>query len=293
MQRLTEWWRYIETCWRHAKYHWAAVVIVSLAAVYDFLIGVGIILKLPDWLRPDKWPKIPLAWFCVVALCGAVFVLLEGGLRNQRSLRDKHATEIDTLKDKLSDTPRIVAGDEWFYSDMRPLVLTAISSTGERVSIPHGDISCLHVRFKNDPKKQTENSIARNITAEIKFYDTSSHSLLCEVTGRWEDTPQPPELPPHESKPDRLATVNFQIGQRRELDIAFKHLTDSECYAISNDVYRYPDWRMPTQKLDARQIKARVTLRGVGVHSSWDLWFENPASGELKRIKLLALPPQQ
>jgi hypothetical protein len=145
-------------------------------------------------------------------------------------------------------------------------------------------LSCLHVKFKNDPELSTESSTAKNILAELEFFDDSGHPL-CSLLGRWGDTPQPPHLPQGQTPAQTLAMVDFGIGQERELDIAFKYQDEPDCFGMSNETYAYRDWRHPKQRLCPENIRVRVRLRGIGVDNAWDFWFQNPKSTGLQKVK--------
>ncbi len=191
----------------------------------------------------------------------------------------KSQSKSEELERHLADAPLLKVLPNGFYVDVRPLV-EQVGPVIRQVD----QLSCIHVKFKNNPERSTERSIGKNILAELNYFDDADH-LLCTVLGRWGDTPQPPYLLPGQSPAQVLAMVDFGIGQERELDIAFKYQNEADCFAMSNDTYAYRDWRHPKQKLSRENVRVRVRLRGVGVDSSWDFWFHNPKSGALQKIR--------
>jgi len=146
-------------------------------------------------------------------LCVSVFLFSLGGFlawSHKDNAEEVLQREIVELKEKLTDVPRLEVVRHGFYVDVRPLI-EQIGPVIRTVA----QLSCLHVKFKNDPELSTESSIAKNILAELEFIDDSSHPL-CTLLGRWGDTPQPPHLPQSQSPAQALAMVDFGIGQERE-----------------------------------------------------------------------------
>jgi len=189
----------------------------------------------------------------------------------------------DKLDQIEAARPLLRVAANGFHHDIREL--KALDASTGRMTRILAHLSCVHVRFKNDPKVATDTSVARDVLAEISFYDESSRDLLCSLQGRWGDTLEPPLL--RDGTPEeKLATVNFAIGQERELNIAFKYQREPECYGMSNDSYKVSGWKHDKYKLSCSKIRAHVRLRSSnGVDSSWDLWFDNPSTGELQAIK--------
>ena len=250
------------------------------------LRGLGTLLfwlfiTIPDWQYYIEYWKEDLPSvlrFIVTPLGRLVITLIAAAviwLDNRSVLRRRGVAHVGCN----IPVPLLRVADKGFYADFRTLSVEC----APRVFKPMASLSCLHVRFKNDPQHSSQTCIAQ-ILAEIEYYD-STNSLLCSIRGRWGDTTEPPRLPLGQTPEDNLTNVVIQIGQVRELDIAFKYQDESACYAMSNEVYGLPDWKHPTHKLPQGSIRARVRLRGVGVDASWDLRFENPSAGQLKPIR--------
>jgi hypothetical protein len=226
--------------------------------------------------RPPTW-----GWFVAIIGSGLAWQFYSGMKKSQ--------ADLEMLKQDLerqsADSPRFKVVPNGFYADVRQQKETIGPVTRVRA-----EISCLHIKFKNDPEQSTENCIGKNILAELDFFDDGGH-LLSTVRGRWGDTPEPPYLPPGASPAQALAMVDFGIGQERELNIAFKYLDEADCFAVSNEIYAYPDWKHPKQKLSVESLRTRVRLRGIGVDSSWDLWFKNPKNSPLIKIRQQRVGP--
>jgi hypothetical protein len=92
--------------------------------------------------------------------------------------------KVAQLEKRLTDVPHLCVIQRGFYADTRTL-----SEQLGSIVRPVAEVSCLHVKFKNNPTLSIESSIARNILAEVEFVDESGH-LLCAFLGRWGDTAQ-------------------------------------------------------------------------------------------------------
>jgi hypothetical protein len=271
------WRTYLKECSDHAQ----RVHIIGYIAIGISVFGLSeSVLPLTDvdlsWL--SKVPRLPLPWALAIYLGGMVVVVVWGGYKRSIEERQKHHKETEELKDRLEDVPRLVLGQDGLHADIRPLTARAGNT-----HILLANLSCLHVSFKNDPLKTTPHSMARDILAEIRFFDEKTGAFLLEVQGRWEDTTEP-QLAAGQTAAEDLSGVDFKIGQTRKLDIAFKYQNESECFATSNEVYAVHNWKLPKNKILSPLVEARIRLRGVGVDSAWGLVFENPQNGELKPV---------
>jgi hypothetical protein len=87
--------------------------------------------------------------------------------------------KVAQLEKRLTDVPHLCVIQRGFYADTRTL-----SEQLGSIVRPVAEVSCLHVKFKNNPTLSIESSIARNILEEVEFVDESGH-LLCAFLGRW------------------------------------------------------------------------------------------------------------
>ena len=83
-------------------------------------------------------------------------------------------------------------------------------------------ISCLHVRFLNDPQVPTDDSIAKGIIADISYLTKKDQKLIFSQAGRWGDSLQPPVVKKGTPVVD-LAHMDFPIGASRELNLTIKY----------------------------------------------------------------------
>ena len=271
--------QYLKECSDHAQKSKVVVYILSAIAAFGFIQNILPLVNV-DTSVFSRVPRLPVPWALTIFMAGFITVVIVGGYHRAVAEQEKRDHDVKRLEDQLTDVPDLCLVFDGFYKDVR----TLSSADARGRFTPIGELSCLHVKFKNDPKRSITNSIARDILAEIVFSDAAAEGVICRVRGRWGDTLEPSRLPQHLTPEDALATVDFAIGQIRELDIAYKYQDEPECYAMSNDTYGRPDWRYEKQKMPFNEIKARVRLRGVGVDVSWDFWFENPKKGELRPI---------
>jgi hypothetical protein len=271
-----------------AKWWWALVAALwSTFWIADGAIGKWGSQTVKAWwdAHTEHLPTNWQAW--LIGLLGiALLLILEGSYRRSVAVESEHKSEVRHLSDKVTDVPLLRVAEDGFCHDLRPLVNT--DNYGNKNIL--ATLSCIHVKFKNDPKKTTPNSRAK-VLAEMEFYDANSGAFLCQMYGRWGDSTQPPHLAPGQTVSDNLAAVDFEIGQERELNIAFKYQQESDCFGMSNKTYEVYGWRHPKQGIPCEHVRVRVRLRGVGVNSSWDFWFQNPKTGQLQPIKQQQVQP--
>jgi len=78
-------------------------VIAAVLFVYSFVVDYGELIGLPDWTRPERWPKIPLAWATAIIFAALFFIVLEGGIRLRGEAETKFNADIDQLKTQLDE----------------------------------------------------------------------------------------------------------------------------------------------------------------------------------------------
>jgi hypothetical protein len=121
------------------------------------------------------------------------------------------------FEQRFAGLPKLRLAPGGFYADMRTLrIKDAVQ--GSFVGPIELPIFCIHCRFINDPEVATPESVAQKITSTIEFRDAINR-VLFTIDGRWGDTDQPQ---PGQATIE-LLSVDFQIGQTREVDIAFKY----------------------------------------------------------------------
>ena len=180
--------------------------------------GASAPLAIAALVDNDDMQKKLFATFAL--LCVAVSVFLVWLREVQR--REK-------VEQRLTGLPNLRLATDGFYADMRTLRIREGTVQRDFVRTIQRTISCIHCRFINDPEVPTPESLAQNVTATIEFRDVNDR-MLFTLDGRWGDTDQPQ---PGQTTID-LLSVDFQIGQTRELDIAFKHPEEAESHGLNN-----------------------------------------------------------
>lgn len=177
---------------------------------------------------------------------------------SQNSRMDEIATELATIKDSR---PNLVLHG-LPHKDTRNL--RDIQSNLFRPEY-------FHVSFKNSPNIRTEQATARGVIAQLTYYN-DQRQLIGPINGRWADTPQPGALPP--LTPRRpLLPVDFESsGLEHQLTVAMKHREDDAIYAVNNDCYDYPAWKVPGFVMNEQKVFVRVRLSGDNVNDL-DFWL--------------------
>jgi len=223
---------------------------ITLLSGCAITVGVGL------WERYSQKPIPGIVYATMVTL----FVLV-ANFKAYLELESRWLTE----RQKNQTRPHIRVDD--YYVDTRYI------GTGGQYNTP---ISCLHVKFTNDPPFPAEEAIGRDVIAQLAYKDAAAQ-LLFELRGRWGDSEQPTR--PGQSIV-QLEPTDFPIGALRELDLAFKYPADADCYAMNNETYRMPDWRDPRRVLRGERFGVCVRLRAAGVDQSWVFRFRNLGPGK-------------
>lgn len=248
----------------------AATVVSVLVAILTALLSTY--FGDPQW-SGIKFAVGALAFLGALLLAGCVVLTVMVLLAPAR-LADEDAISLATVRTERNervaslerDLSRAIAGRpritlDRFYSDVR--TLGQVNST--RVGVTHW----CHAVFKNDPAYGVAGSAAKDVAAEIVYYDADG-ATLCDVTGRWGNTDQPAARNPLLSLDD-LATVNLGPSLRAELNVAFMYDGADCAYAFSNEACRAPGWMLPGLRIPNESFYARVRLRSENVDECF--WF--------------------
>jgi hypothetical protein len=145
-----------------------------------------------------------------------------------------------------------------------------------------------HVKFCNKPNIPTEQATAKDVIAEISFYNNAGEPIPPDnLLGRWGDKEQPKSY----FEPIReLAKVDFEPnGLYHELDVAMKYPEDEDCYAFGNESYFSYGWKKPSFSLKGHSFKVKIRLVGVPmVDKTWWFTLHNEGTGKSMRIELAA-----
>jgi len=136
----------------------------------------------------------------------------------------------------------------------------------------------LKVRFVNDPPNSFPLANAKGVRAFLDYYRLPEESHVLHLDGRWAESDQPPAHPPLASKAHLLA-VEFGIGEKRSVDLAYYDARTRQYYAWNNDNYNYPFFTCPTHVLTGERFRVHIRLRGDWVDKSVVITFRTENSG--------------
>jgi hypothetical protein len=186
--------------------------------------------------------------------------------------RDRHAARLKEIEDAK---PRIVLCNP--YTDK-----VGVNQNGLQVCIAN----VLRVKLENAPENNYPNSEAKNVTATISFYDQSGKLLVADMDARWTASAQP--VGPHTQSIIPLLGMDFPIGSKRDLDIAFAEMTyittppPPVLVALNNDNFRFPRWRKPDRILVGERFVAKICVRAVWVDTEISVEFWAMPQGEIE-----------
>src|SRR5690348_2904380 len=89
---------YLSACWEHAHGHWLATVVGFVVVIYSALTTWENVVALPEWAKPEKWPKLPLPWALFVASLVLFWIVLEGGHRLKVSRESDYTKEREAFE---------------------------------------------------------------------------------------------------------------------------------------------------------------------------------------------------
>lgn len=79
---------HFKACWQSARSHWLFVLMAILLTAYAaWTTFEPAFADVPDWARPEKWPKLQFHSVLVLVLLGLTWVLVEGSYRLNRGAK--------------------------------------------------------------------------------------------------------------------------------------------------------------------------------------------------------------
>jgi hypothetical protein len=175
----------------------------------------------------------------------------------------KKRSEVEVLRRQSLAVPHIKA--------VRPGLAAKLKDF--RVGNAHKPASCLSIYFKNDPQFNSASAVANDVIATIDFYDANPpYKHLVEMHGRWADSAQPTSI---QQSSAEFRTAKFNIGEARELDIAFKYVEEPDCYAVNSENWFHVAYKDENKLLDCPEITAKIRLIGTDVDRTWTVKFRN------------------
>lgn len=233
---------------------WPGAVGATIACLWEAFLLLGPPTGL---VRSDRTSY--LSW--------GLFFILVCGIQSFAALKRKNKTLEKELQGHREARPFLKASR--FYQQSISYSFSYGNPPRTQVQVGSSVILEIH----NDPSVPTPQANAQDISAAVTFYDSPGQELF-SVDGRWSQSTQPSAIQPGVSRAS-LHSMDIPIGQKRQIDIAFKYPDDSEAYAFGNDSYSYPRYQNPEWKLVGQEFEVRVRVRGTSVDRTWRMRFKN------------------
>lgn len=243
--------------WARDNIGWAiAGVVVPLILIYlrDRRHGF-------DW--GTLW--VGIALYAVAIVVWLIFASIGTAVKLDRELREMSQEAKKKLQLIEDAKPRIMLCDP-------DAIHTQFISFAAPGMAPCFAATFVKVRFVNVPlKPYTDKSVAKGISAKLRFFDSSSKCIL-PMDGRWDDTDQPSNRPPAQSKSD-LLSVDFPVEGKHNVDVAFWDTAARIFVAFNNDSYGLWDFKKPGYELGGGPIQAEIRLVGAWVDETFTVNF--------------------
>lgn len=172
--------------------------------------------------------------------------------------------------------------------EARPCIVVRDVHT-ETVSVnENGVLVCianvLRAKIENAPPNHYPNSEAKNVTATVSFYDQSGNLLIAGMDARWTASSQP--VGPHTQSIVPLLGMDFPIGAKRDLDIAFAEATYikiplTKLVALNNDNFHFSHWKKLEHILPVERVRAEIRVSAVWVDVRFSVEFWVLPQGEI------------
>ncbi len=261
-------WQIFKECFGRPHILW----INGLYAVINGLIFIRDNMFPESWRRTATLPGVFRAfhlpgWIIFILLTN-IILLAEGTVRAVR----KREEEINSLKETLEAAERGRPNIQ--LKQPNPVVFKLVRQQVLNANQIIRDAPFLCLRFVNDPQNPNPSAIARAISAKVRYFIAGESDPVLEIDGRWADTDEASFGDPRQSR-HHLLTVDFNIGDEHEVDIAFIASETGRMFAWNNDNYRYSDLIKPEHILPDSAIDVQVRLRGLGVDNTFRLRFAN------------------
>ena len=234
---------------------------------------VSLALSVITEIIPSKlphWPFWIVAGLCVLVACF-------------RAWNDEHNAH-EALEKRIAGFPNLVLASNGFRVVGRTVVIEPTSRFPVDDELIRTLIAAFVVslKFVNEPRSCTEESIANAVTAVVTVYDADSGQSLSQCPGRW--IPEQGDINLSEVSPK---TVDFPIGGTNTLGVVLKLHTNDQCYAFDPN----PSWHPhgPITAINASEFRALIRLRCPYFDRTWTVRFRD--LGHKRGLK--ALPIQE
>jgi hypothetical protein len=209
-------------------------------------------------------------WITIFAV-GNFLIVLHGAwlaIKKREAERDRLAAklaEIEKAKPRIKlsepNAVRILPNVWQTYGDVRL-----------------GPVPFLVIRFVNEPSGPYPSAKANDVRATISYYRDPDNTHLLSIDGRWSDSDQPSAIDPLKSKSHLLA-ASFGIGQKHDLDIAYRDAETGKYFAWNNDNYQYKFFRCEEHLLTGNKFRVDIHLLGGWVDERYSLEFRTTEAG--------------
>jgi hypothetical protein len=140
--------QYLKECSDHAQKSKVVVYILSAIAAFGFIQNILPLVNV-DTSVFSRVPRLPVPWALTIFMAGFITVVIVGGYHRAVAEQEKRDHDVKRLEDQLTDVPDLCLVFDGFYKDVR----TLSSADARGRFTPIGELSCLHVKFKNDPSR--------------------------------------------------------------------------------------------------------------------------------------------
>ncbi len=216
------------------------------------------------------WPQAPWGVFAFVSFlvfCAFVWLLIR-----------------NLLKELSSKTPNIDVSSAPIINDVQ-MNFVGPSEDGSGKPAQFLSISNMaHIQFANNPKPITDSNSAKDVRAEITFYDIHRNVLLGPIEGRWGETEHPTRMEKGEQK--QIESIDFpNNGAKRHINLIIKYPEDEFCYAYNNESYLYKDFQKTDFIIKSTKFIASIVLKGAYIPSTpWEFVIETRGFKDSFRI---------
>jgi hypothetical protein len=274
------WWQFYRR-WLYVAFRHSWSVADTLASLLGLAIPAIIHMspRLESRMAPLAW-QIPLSVLTLLALARLV-------LAPYWIYKERHQNALVREQELMADLAA-TSGKLQEIEDAKPILVFRNAYT-EIVNVNKNGIvvltaNVLRLKIENASQHHYPNNEAKNVTATISFYDQSNRVLVADMDARWTASTQP--VGPHTLSIVPLLGMDFPIGSKRDLDIAFAETTYikmpiPELVALNNDNFHFQRWRKREHVLPGERFIAKVRISAVWVNTECSVEFWGLPHGEI------------
>lgn len=243
-----------------------------------WVVAIGVLLPIAAVVLDAMGKLTTPTWAQITILLLGLSIAQFLAFHNVRVQKDKLTAELDDIH---SARPNLELSGSPYVDKRQIMAITGMYAIGHPFFA--------HVKFKNDPEIRSVKTAAKNVVAEVTFFNNESKKILGPIYGRWSDTKQPGTQSPFDSIRDLCKVELEPNGLPRELDIALKYAEEEDCYAFNNESCLSSDWKIPQFLLKGDILQVHVRLVGENVEKEW--WFVLHNEGLNKSMQIETMSP--